>query len=464
MRIAVLFLALAAACSSAPPPPPPPVETSFDFALVRADAPTEQTVLIGNPLSGEASVELVEPAGNGFEPAPGTFPAVAPQGGLLQLPVVFTPTGPGLHEGTLTLRFRAGDDSRRVILDLSATVEDPIVALVASTIDFGNVRIGATATRTIDVRNGSARTTLEITQLSPLPAGFTVVGGAPPFFLQPGATASIAVRYEPQTPGPRNEAVALSRSDDPVPLVASLTAETDTWIEHPATFWRDNTLMSVSVLEGCRLAGVPRLVSVGTVCAYPKHTPVPFREESLWDGFPEETNAPYGVAKRNLLMGALAYRREFGLGGAHLLPANLYGPGDDFDPQTSHVIPALIRKCEEARAAGRATVPVWGTGAASREFLFVADCAAAVVQAVSVDHAQPINLGTGREIVIRDLVGLVARATGFGGSFEWDTSRPDGQPRRVLDTSRARDSLGWTAATTLEEGLEQTVAWFRSHA
>lgn len=233
---------------------------------------------------------------------------------------------------------------------------------------------------------------------------------------------------------------------------------------NPATFWRDNTLMSVSVLEGCRLAGVPRLVSVGTVCAYPKHTPVPFREESLWDGFPEETNAPYGVAKRNLLMGALAYRREFGLGGAHPLPANLYGPGDDFDPQTSHVIPALIRKCEEARAAGRATVPVWGTGAASREFLFVADCAAAVVQAVSVDHAQPINLGTGREIVIRDLVGLVARATGFSGSFEWDTSRPDGQPRRVLDTSRARDALGWTAATTLEEGLEQTVAWFRSRA
>ncbi|MHC5012386.1 MAG: GDP-L-fucose synthase family protein [Planctomycetota bacterium] len=233
---------------------------------------------------------------------------------------------------------------------------------------------------------------------------------------------------------------------------------------HPGTFWRDNMLMGVNVLEACRVAGVDRLVVVGTVCAYPKHTPVPFRETDLWSGFPEETNAPYGVAKRALATGMDAYRREFGLAGAYLLPANLYGPRDDFDLEDSHVIPAMIRKCEEARRSGAAEVVLWGTGNPSREFLYVEDCAQAVVRAAGcVDDPEPMNLGTGREVTMRDLAGLVAAAVGFEGSFAWDASRPDGQPRRSLDTSQARERLGWEAPTSLEEGLRRTVAWYREH-
>jgi GDP-L-fucose synthase len=230
---------------------------------------------------------------------------------------------------------------------------------------------------------------------------------------------------------------------------------------HPGTFWRDNTLMGVNVIEACRVAGVGRLVVVGTVCAYPKHTPVPFREEDLWAGFPEETNAPYGVAKRALSTGMAAYRQEFGLAGAYLLPANLYGPADDFDLESSHVIPAMIRKCVEARRAGRPSVTLWGTGAPSREFLYADDCAEAIVLAAGrVDDPAPLNLGTGREVRMRDLARLVAEATGFTGTFEWDATRPDGQPRRALDTSRARERLGWEAQTPLEEGLRLTAAWY----
>ena len=231
--------------------------------------------------------------------------------------------------------------------------------------------------------------------------------------------------------------------------------------KHPATFWRDNTLMGVNVLEGCRASQVERVVVVGTVCAYPNRTPVPFREESLWDGFPEPTNAPYGVAKRALATGLAAYRDEFGLKGAYLLPANLYGPGDNFDLQTSHVIPALIRKCLDA---GDSSVTVWGTGSASREFLYVDDCADAIVKAAqTIDDCDPINLGTGREVTIAELTGMIAGATGFRGEFIWDPSKPDGQPRRSLDVSRARERLGWQATTTLEEGLRRTVAWYRAH-
>jgi GDP-L-fucose synthase len=233
---------------------------------------------------------------------------------------------------------------------------------------------------------------------------------------------------------------------------------------HPGTFWRDNTLMGASVLEGARTARTRRVVVVGTVCAYPKHTPVPFREEDLWAGYPEETNAPYGVAKRAIAVGMDAYRREFGLAGAFLLPANLYGPEDDFDLEDSHVIPAMIRKCVEAADAGRDTVELWGTGAPSREFLYVDDCADAIVLAAGVlDDPAPINLGTGREVTMRDLTALVATAAGYDGAFTWNESRPDGQPRRSLDTSRAERAFGWRARTSLEDGLARTVAWYREH-
>jgi GDP-L-fucose synthase len=230
----------------------------------------------------------------------------------------------------------------------------------------------------------------------------------------------------------------------------------------PGTFWRDNLLMGVNVLEACRVAAVGRLVVVGTVCSYPKHTPVPFREADLWSGFPEETNAPYGVAKRALATGMDAYRREFGLAGAFLLPANLYGPGDDFDDATSHVIAATVRKCVEAVESGRTEISMWGTGAATREFLFVDDAADAVARAAaSIDDPAPMNLGTGREISIRDLAVLIGRATGFTGRFAWDPRRPDGQPRRALDTSEALRRLGWVATTALEDGLAATVRGYR---
>lgn len=232
----------------------------------------------------------------------------------------------------------------------------------------------------------------------------------------------------------------------------------------PGSFWRDNLLMGVNVLEAARRAEVARLVVAGTVCAYPKFTDVPFREENLFSGYPEETNAPYGVAKRALAVGMDAYRREFGLAGAFLLPANLYGPHDDFDLETSHVIPAMIRKCVEAVADGRDTVGLWGTGAPSREFLYVDDCAEALVSAADrVDDPAPCNLGTGREVTMRELADLVATATGFTGTFEWDSARPDGQPRRCLDTTRAKERFGWEARTPLEEGLARTAAWYRDN-
>lgn len=232
---------------------------------------------------------------------------------------------------------------------------------------------------------------------------------------------------------------------------------------HPGAFWRDNLLMGVNVLEGARQAQVRRVVVAGTVCAYPKFTPVPFREEDLWAGYPEETNAPYGVAKRALAVGMDAYRREFGLAGAFLLPANLYGPWDNFDLESSHVIPAMIRKCIEAQDAGRTEVELWGTGTPSREFLYVDDCAEAVVMAAgTVDEPTPCNLGTGREVTMAALAGLVATATGYEGAFVWNADRPDGQPRRSLDTSKAKELFGWKAQTSLEDGLARTAAWYRA--
>jgi GDP-L-fucose synthase len=234
--------------------------------------------------------------------------------------------------------------------------------------------------------------------------------------------------------------------------------------DNPGRFFYANMAMGLHVIEQARLAGVQKLVQVGTVCSYPKFTPVPFSEASLWDGYPEETNAPYGIAKKALLVMLAAYREQYGFHGIFLMPTNLYGPRDNFDPRSSHVIPALIRKCEEARLAEQPSIACWGTGSASREFLYVEDCAEAIVTATErYDSAEPVNIGVGKEITIRDLVELIAQATGFGGEIRWDTSKPDGQPRRVLDTTRAAQEFGFRASTSFEDGIRVTVDWFREH-
>jgi GDP-L-fucose synthase len=231
--------------------------------------------------------------------------------------------------------------------------------------------------------------------------------------------------------------------------------------ENPGRYWYANLLMGAHVLEQSRLHGVRKLVVAGTVCAYPKHTPVPFREEELWNGYPEETNAPYGVAKKSVLVGAQAYREQYGLDAIFLLPANLYGPGDNFDLQTSHVIPALIRKMEEADG----DVVLWGDGSPTREFLYVDDCAEGLALAAErYDGAEPVNLGTGVETSIREVAETVAELTGFRGEIVWDPSMPNGQPRRSLDATKAERLFGFRARTGLREGLERTIAWYRSHA
>ncbi len=228
---------------------------------------------------------------------------------------------------------------------------------------------------------------------------------------------------------------------------------------NPGRYWYANLLMGAHVLEQARLHDTGKVVIAGTVCAYPKHTPVPFREDELWNGFPEETNAPYGVAKKAVLVGAQAYREQYGLDAIFLLPANLYGPRDNFDLQSSHVIPALIRKL----LAGEEDVVLWGDGSPTREFLYVEDCAEGLLLAAErYDGREPVNLGTGQEISIRELAELIADVTGFEGRITWDTSMPNGQPRRSLDTSRARELFGFEARTPLRDGLERTVAWYRS--
>ena len=230
---------------------------------------------------------------------------------------------------------------------------------------------------------------------------------------------------------------------------------------NPGRYFYANMAMGLNLIEESRRAGVAKFVQIGTVCAYPKFTPVPFREDSLWDGYPEETNAPYGVAKRALLTMLSAYRVQYDLHGIYLLPVNLYGPRDNFDLDTSHVIPALIRKFVTARDNGEPAVEVWGTGTPSREFLFVEDAARAIVAAVErYDDANPVNIGTGREITIRDLAELIGKITGYQGTIEWDSSKPDGQPRRCLDTSRAKTLFGFEAEVDLEEGLRRTVDWW----
>jgi GDP-L-fucose synthase len=231
--------------------------------------------------------------------------------------------------------------------------------------------------------------------------------------------------------------------------------------KNPGRYLFDNAMMGLQLLEECRLAGVPKVVALGTICAYPKHAPIPFREDDLWNGYPEETNAPYGVAKKLLLVQSQAYRDQYGLNSVVLFPVNLYGPRDNFDLQTSHVIPALVRKCVAAREEGRGEVVLWGDGSPTREFLYVEDAAEGILLAAErYDASDPVNLGSGEEIAIRDLATLIGELTGFRGQFVWDRSQPNGQPRRRLDVSRARERFGFTARTPLREGLRRTIAFY----
>jgi GDP-L-fucose synthase len=233
---------------------------------------------------------------------------------------------------------------------------------------------------------------------------------------------------------------------------------------NPGRFFYDNAIMGIETLEQARVAGVAKYLGVGTICSYPKVTPVPFHEDDLWNGYPEETNAPYGLAKKMLLVQSQAYRQQYGYDAIHLLPVNLYGPGDNFDPESSHVIPALIRKMEEARTSGAAEVTLWGDGSPTREFLYVDDAADGIVAAAEkYDGVEPVNLGSGHEIRIADLAVEVAAAVGFTGKIVWDVTKPNGQPRRSLDTSRAAQAFGWRAHTTFADGLARTVEWFRAH-
>jgi len=233
---------------------------------------------------------------------------------------------------------------------------------------------------------------------------------------------------------------------------------------YPGKFFYDNAVMGIQLMEYSRLAKVDKFVQAGTVCAYPKFTPVPFKEDDLWNGYPEETNAPYGLAKKMLLVQAQAYRAQYGFNAIYLLPVNLYGPRDNFDLQTSHVIPALIRKCVDARESGSGEIVLWGTGEATREFFYVEDAAEGILLAAEkYDKPEPVNLGAGEEMDIASLASLIAELSGFKGSIRWDSSKPDGQPRRRLDTSRAQKEFGFKAMTPLRDGLQKTIEWYVGH-
>jgi GDP-L-fucose synthase len=230
---------------------------------------------------------------------------------------------------------------------------------------------------------------------------------------------------------------------------------------NPGSFLYKNLIMGAQLIEACRQAGVEKFLQVGTVCSYPKFAPVPFRESELWNGYPEETNAPYGLAKKLLIVQLQAYRQQYGFNGVSVLPVNLYGPGDNFDPHTSHVIPALIRKCVEARQRNQRVLTIWGTGTATREFLFVEDAARGIILAAQrLESSDPVNLGSGCELSIGELARVIARKVGFEGEFHFDTSMPDGQPRRSLDVALARRLLGFEAQVSLAEGLDRTIAWY----
>ena len=262
------------------------------------------------------------------------------------------------------------------------------------------------------------------------------------------------------------EAVARLYADMKPQVVIHLAAEVGgigANMENPGRFFFANMAMALHLIEHARQVELEKFVQVGTICAYPKFCPVPFSEDDLWEGYPEETNAPYGVAKKAAMVMLDGYRRQYGLASAFLLPVNLYGPGDNFDPRSSHVIPALIRKCEEAIDGCADHIECWGTGGVSREFLFVDDAAEGIVRAAEeMDAPDPINLGTGMEITIKELVTLIAKLTGFEGEIRWDDTKPDGQPRRCLDTSRAAERLGFTAQVGFEEGRQRTIEWWRS--
>ena len=279
-----------------------------------------------------------------------------------------------------------------------------------------------------------------------------------------GAEEGVVTRrrdYDLTEPGGVAEAYEAARPDTVIHLAAEVGG-IGANRANPGRYFYANMAMGLHLIEEGRRRAIDKFVQVGTVCSYPKFTPVPFSEDDLWSGYPEETNAPYGIAKKSLLVMLQAYRDQYGLNGIYLMPVNLYGPGDNFDPATSHVIPALIRKCEEARVAGSGEVSCWGTGSASREFLYVDDCADAIVAATErYDGPAPVNVGASSEISIKDLTELIGRLTGFEGELRWDPSKPDGQPRRSLDTRRARELFGFRASTPLEEGLERTIAWYR---
>lgn len=234
--------------------------------------------------------------------------------------------------------------------------------------------------------------------------------------------------------------------------------------ENPGRYFYANAAMGLHLIEGARANNVKKYLNVGTICAYPNITPIPFKESDLWNGYPEITNAPYGVAKKSLIVMCQAYREQYGLNAVYLLPVNLYGPRDNFDLHSSHVIPAIIRKCVEARDRGDKEIVAWGTGSASREFLYAEDCAAGIVAAMEkYDKPEPVNLGSGREITIRALTELIAKLANFQGKITWDTSKPDGQPRRCLDVSRAKQEFGFVSETPFEEGLKKTIAWYEAN-
>lgn len=234
--------------------------------------------------------------------------------------------------------------------------------------------------------------------------------------------------------------------------------------KYPGSFFYENALMGLQVLELARQKRIEKVVVIGTVCSYPKNTPVPFREQALWDGYPDPSNAPYGMAKRMLLVQAQAYRAQYGLNAVFVIPTNLYGPNDNFDPTSSHVIPALIHKMSQAQSLQQSSVTIWGTGRATRDFLYVEDAAEAIIRVTErYNDSQPLNLGSGKEVPIRELAALIARSVKYKGQIEWDAAQPEGQPRRLLATTRAAEVLGWQATTPLETGLKKTIAWYKLH-
>ncbi len=300
-----------------------------------------------------------------------------------------------------------------------------------------------------------------------------VTGGAG--FLGQALCAKMTERGAKDIVVPRSRDFDLTRSDDVEKLFAEASPDIVIHLaarvggiglnrERPADLYLANLLMGTYIIEEARRRDVTKTVLLGTICSYPKHTPIPFQEESFWDGYPEETNAPYGIAKKALLVHAQANRAQYGQRSIYLLPVNLYGPGDKFHPRVSHVIPALIKKCIEATEQGASQIEVWGTGTATREFLYVDDAAEGILFATErYEGADPVNLGSGQEISIRDLARLIASLTGFEGELLWDSTKPDGQPRRQLDTTKADIAFGFKARTSLEDGLRSTIDWYRAH-